>query len=403
MVETLTLSEESKRFLILYTSEYFRSQNFFKEALTTSQKELKADLKHIINSNDHSQVAYKRLVMNLIESGAWVSKSGLDHLWSIFRLPAISPTFTNDDHEKIIESIVSGKKSYYSHEQLFTAVFEELNHHHFDPIYKTSLKFPKLDVTIALIPGFVNELYRMAPFERGVQNICELYGIKFTVMKVHGAKNSKHNAEQIRDQVNKYRSENPDTKFWFIAYSKGGIDALHYLHDHAEETKNYTVGLSTIATPILGNHRTHNKLINILTPKEVIADSFLNKYLKLKKHEVVHPLKKYLSDKYQASWFKKNHKDLPPIFYSSLALESQWYQSHLWMLLAKTFFQSKEKNDGVVDVKDAKFPDYFKSFHLGQIKGHHLIGLRYSNFNQEALIESHIIVLHYLGLLKDDF
>jgi hypothetical protein len=122
--------------------------------------------------------------------------------------------------------------------------------------------------------------------------------------------------------------------------------------------------------------------------------------LKLKKHKVVHPLKKSLSDKYQAQWFKLNHQDLPHIFYSSLALESQWYQSHLWMLLAKIFFNSKESNDGVVDVKDAKFPDYFKSYHLGKIYGHHLIGLRYSNFNQEALIETHIIVLHYLGLLN---
>jgi hypothetical protein len=400
MSNALALSEESKRFLVLYASEYFRSQEFFYDALSTSQKELKDDLDKILGG-DHSSNAYKKLAMNLIESGAWIGKSGLHHLSAIFRLPNLYPEFTNkENHQQIIDSIVTGKKSFYSHEQLFTAVFEELNYHYFDPNYKTKLKFPLVDVTIALVPGVVNELYSKAPFERGVQNICELYGLKYIVLKVHGAKNSKHNAEQIHEQIEEYKKQNPKTKFWFLAYSKGGIDSLHYLRDNNKLSEEHTVGLSTIASPILGNHRTDNKIIKFLTPKELLADSFFNKYLKLKKHKVVHPLKKSLSDKYQAQWFKLNHQDLPHIFYSSLALESQWYQSHLWMLLAKIFFNSKESNDGVVDVKDAKFPDYFKSYHLGKIDGHHLIGLRYSNFNQEALIETHIIVLHYLGLLQ---
>ncbi|MFZ4712966.1 MAG: hypothetical protein ACOYL6_04620 [Bacteriovoracaceae bacterium] len=401
MNEALTLSEESKRFLILYASEYFRSQGFFTEALSTSQKELKEDLNTILAGN-HSSAAYKKLVMNLIESGAWIGKSGLSHLQTIFRLPAIHPEFTNgEEHKAIIQTIVEGKKSFFTHEQLFTAVFEELNYHYFDPNYKTPLKFPLIDVTIALVPGFVHELYSKAPFERGVQNICKLYGMKYIVLKVHGAKNSQYNAEQIHAQIEDYKKENPDTRFWFLAYSKGGIDTLHYMKEHSEVINEHTIGLSTIASPILGNHRTDNKVIKILTPKEFVADSFLNKYLKLKKHKIVHPLKKYLSDKYQGNWFKHHHQELPNIFYSSLALESQWYQSHLWMLMAKVFFNSKENNDGVVDVRDAKFPDYFKSFHLGKIKGHHLIGLRYSNFNQEALVESHIIVLHYLGLLTN--
>jgi hypothetical protein len=86
MTNALAFSEDSKRFLVLYASEYFRSQGFFYDALSTSQKELKDDLDKILGG-DHSSAAYKQLAMNLIESGAWISKSGLHHLSAIFRLP----------------------------------------------------------------------------------------------------------------------------------------------------------------------------------------------------------------------------------------------------------------------------------------------------------------------------
>jgi hypothetical protein len=395
----LYIPDDFKKFLKLYTSEYFRSQGFLNEALETSKSELKSDLNKLLSGEGNS-TDYMKFVMNMVESSVWISKSAFHHASTVFRLPSIYPHFTNSDHKEIIASIISGAKSYYTHEQLFTAVFEELNHHYLDPNYKTLLKFPKIEATIALVPGVVNELYRTAPFERGVQKVCEDYGLNFKVFRVSGSKNAKHNAEFIKDQIQEQLKEEPHKKIWLLAYSKGGIDCLHYLRDNRLFSEDHVIGLSTIASPILGNHRAHNKLINILTPQEMIANSSVGKIFGVKERDVIHPFKKSISHKYQTSWFKRNHKELPKIFYSSLALESQWYQSHLWMMLAKLFFNSKDKNDGVVDVKDARFPDYFKSFHLGEIKGHHLIGLRYSLFNQEALIESHIIVLNYLGLLK---
>lgn len=374
------MSEEAKRFLTLYTSEYFRSQNFLDEALTTSQKELRADLNKILSGDDKSPQAYMRLVMNLIESGVWISKSSWNFLGAVTRIPSLTPEFTNENHHEIIDAVVNHKKSYFSHEQLFTAVFEELNYHHFDPNYKTSLKFPKIESTIALIPGVVNELYRQVPFERGVKNICELYGLKYTVLRVHGAKSSRDNAADLKQLIDDYLQKNPNETLWLIAYSKGGIDALRFLKENKNLAEEKIIGISTIATPIMGNQRARHNLINIISP--------LHK-----------DFQRTLTDKYQTGWFRKSYKDLPKIFYSSLALEAQWYQSHLWMMLAKMFFSSKESNDGVVDVKSAKFPDYFKAYHLGKLKGHHLVGLRYSQFNQEALIESHIIVLNYLELL----
>ena len=69
------------------------------------------------------------------------------------------------------------------------------------------------------------------------------------------------------------------------------------------------------------------------------------------------------------------------------------------MVLAKIVFKSEMTNDGIVDVKDARFPTYFPSYHLGDLEGHHLIAFRSSSFNQKAFIMSHLILLNYLGML----
>lgn len=399
--ENEIISEEFYKFLSLYFSQYYRSKDLFFEAISTSRSELKDDLYKIISSRKIQSKSLLKLSMNFFESGIWVSKSGANHLLSVVNLPKLNFEFSNgSDHDDIINCISLNKKSFYNHEQIFTAVFEELNYHYFDPHYKTKLKFPKINAVLGLIPGFVHEMYRQVPFQRAAENISENYGIQTKILNISGSKNSNHNSEILKNELYRVIESNPDKKIWLLAFSKGGIDALHFLKENVEFSNKHICGLSTIASPILGNHRAHNPLINILTPKELLAKSSLNSYLGLKKHKVIHPLKKSLSPQYQSSWFKRNHENLPEIFYSSLALESQWYQSHFWMFLAKLFFQSKEKNDGVIDVKDAKFPDYFKSYHFGKIKGHHLIGLRYSQFNQEALLESYIISLNYLGLLN---
>ena len=98
----------------------------------------------------------------------------------------------------------------------------------------------------------------------------------------------------------------------------------------------------------------------------------------------------------------KNFSYLPQnLFYSSLALQSDWRDGHVWMILAKLFFQSKNPNDGVVDIKSARYPHYFHGVNLGILNGHHLIGTRTSEFPQEALLEAHIIFKDYYLATKD--
>ena len=104
-----------------------------------------------------------------------------------------------------------------------------------------------------------------------------------------------------------------------------------------------------------------------------------------------------LSSDYQSNWFQNNHKSLPTLgFYTSVALEAEWYESHIWMVLTKLLFQSNESNDGVVDTKNAHFPNYFNGINLGILRGHHLIGTRSSFYTQEALLEAHLVMLDFL-------
>jgi len=103
-----------------------------------------------------------------------------------------------------------------------------------------------------------------------------------------------------------------------------------------------------------------------------------------------------ISQEFQEGWFKENYSFLPKdIFYSALALQSNWKDGHIWMILTKLFFQSKRPNDGIVDIESARYPDYFQGVNLGIIQGHHLVGTRTSDFSQEALLEAHIIFKNY--------
>ena len=112
-------------------------------------------------------------------------------------------------------------------------------------------------------------------------------------------------------------------------------------------------------------------------------------------------MQKSLSKSYRESWFKKHHKSLPQKpFYTALAFQSKWHQSHVWMILTKAFFQSQKQNDGVVDVENAQFPAFFKGINLGVLEGHHLVGSRSSFYDQEALMKAHLIFLNYKKLIK---
>ena len=175
---------------------------------------------------------------------------------------------------------------------------------------------------------------------------------------------------------------------------------LHFLHQHKDWAEKYIAGLSTIASPILGSPHLDTQLfktvkfIQNLSPLEFSQKIISNRDI-LKK-DFLNSLD--LSN--QGSWFHDNYHELPSnCFYTSLGLQAEWYEAHLYMVATKLLFSSSKTNDGVVDIDSAFFPNYFNSINLGVVKGHHLIGARSSSFAQESLIMTHIIFLKYLNLI----
>ena len=104
-----------------------------------------------------------------------------------------------------------------------------------------------------------------------------------------------------------------------------------------------------------------------------------------------------MSESHLDKWFENNFEGFPQkIFYSSLGFASPINKSHVFMRLLKLVSTNPNPNDGVVEEARAHFPHFFPSLNLGTIAAHHLVGLYSSQFDQEALIKSHLIVLDFL-------
>lgn len=370
-----------------------------KNSLKIAADEFKENICHL--AEKPSAKSYLHLWKQSTLSTVWIGKN-IAHLAAGFtNIPQKKALRKTGKKERSLALMIANKKKIdltkHTHEELFASVFHELRLSHNNSKYKSKLICPKINATLVLVPGVFNELFSTPPFERACLNLLNKNKIKYVVAKANGAKSSRHNSKQIRDFLKKYIKDNPNEKLWIFAFSKGGIDSLHFLRDNKDFANKYVVGFSAVASPILGSDHIEHRVISLANS----LDSLLKiPPLKLDKDLVQREFQKSLSTKFQRPWFEKNHKNLPNLFYTSLALESKWHESHFWMIFAKMLINSSNPNDGVVDINDARFPDYFNSIHLGTLGGHHLVGNRSSSFPQEALLEAHIITLNYLGLLK---
>ena len=340
---------------------------------------------------------------DLIGSSTWILHSYLEYLKSFLLFPTKNKDRDDPGHQYVIHAIqnnISIEETHLTPQNVFQSVFKELsfaNKHH---NYTTPLKCPKIKTTIVLISGILNELYKTAAFERGALHLQEHYGIKYYNPIVHGRRGSTHNAHLIKKQLEEYSQKYPDEKFWILAYSKGGIDSLRFLKQNPEFATKYIVGLSTIATPIMGSHHTNHVLMKLLQLFIKVEKMKIYKNFQLEKYLILKNTLYSLSEKFQKKWFQKNSQYLSQsLFYSSLALESEWYKTNIWMLFSKFLLRHNKPNDGMVDTDQAHFPHSFKHLNLGTIDGHHLVGTRSSMFDQETLLQTYIITLHYLGVL----
>lgn len=365
-------------------------EKIFHDSLKISIKEIVRETKGMTSSPNHAQ--FLNLLKVVTNDSAWVGQAFLRHLKQ--KMLKKNQTFAkNSESDLIINAVVNNiPLPGIAPATIFKAIFSELEHSHHNPAFKTALKIPEIKLTIVLISGVLNEIFSTPAFERGAQHLYQKHGIRYIKPKVNGLKASQHNIEVLHTQLTEYIKQNKNEKLWLVAFSKGGIDTLHYIKKYTQFSRKYIKGVSTIASPILGAKNSDHKFI------EFAGAAFSSDRIKKSKEAL--ELKNSLSEKSQKSWFKKNHTFFPrDLFYTSVAFEATWYESHIWMVITKMLFQNASINDGVVEAENALFPNYFHGLSLGILKGHHMIGTRSSYYSQEALLEAHIILLDYLKLL----
>jgi len=385
--------EPLSNYFEVYHARKTYSRSFLKNRLIEAQQDLVEQIKKLIQNPLDPELA--SLLLTTVGSSTSIASSIINYIRAHFTLNFEMTDIHSNEHKSIIQKVAKGlpitNKSY---EDIFKHIVLEREFAHSNKNYKTKLKLESINSTIVLVPGALNELFKGASFERATKKLFSVNHIKYFVAKTSGNKSSTYNSQVLSRKFKSYIKKNPKEKLWVIAFSKGGNDLLHFLKNDATFAKKHLTGVSTIASPILGTSHFNKK-----------TTAFYYKIYK--KIEKIFPMYihgeffNHLKEDYRKQWFMKNHEKLPKnIFYSALALESDWYDSHIYMIIAKAFLSTSQKNDGLVEVKNAQFPDYFNALNLGSVKGHHLVSTNSSSFNQEALIESHIIFLNYLGLIN---
>ncbi len=382
-----------------YRSRIRKSKDVLSYARTTTLEELVFNIQKIKSS--HTKKDFIKSLLSATTSGIWLSRSAFVVLKSFFDIRQLeNQNLKSSRAQDVLASVINNRSIDASDSEIFKTIYTEITHCHLHQDYKTALAVPPTDVTIVLISGVLNEIFSTPAFQRGAENLLDEYNIKHIAPLVDGKKGSRENAILIKKQIDQYMEKNPNEKLWFFCFSKGGVDALHYLKTEGEDLSPNIKGFSFIATPIMGSDHVNHKLLKLVNALSTIPEEVSKRILGKKIDILAKELQKSLSRSYRESWFKKYHKTLPKKpFYTAIAFESKWHQSHVWMMLAKAFFRSNKSNDGVVDVENAQFPNYFEGRNLGVLEGHHLVGSRSSFYDQEALLKSHLIYLNYKKLL----
>jgi hypothetical protein len=382
-----------------YRSRIRKRKDSYNYAKHTSADEIIFNLQKLVKLKGRKDVV--KMVMSISSSSIWLSRSAFTVLKSYFDVSSLENLNMNSERAQDIISGVTNKRTVDGTDQeIFRTIYHELAHSHLVSDYRTPLKVPPTNATIVLVSGVLNEIFSTPAFQRGAESLLNQYKIKHIAPHVDGKKGARENSLALRKQIDEYMEANPDEHLWFFCFSKGGIDTLHYLRSKGEKLSPNIVGFSFIATPIMGSDHVNNKLLKLANSIGKIPETVSKKMLGKQIDVIAIELQKSLSKNFRESWFKRNHKQLPSKpFYTAIAFESKWHQSHVWMMLTKAIFRSQKSNDGVVDVENAQFPYYFKGHNLGVLEGHHLVGSRSSFYDQEALMKAHIIFLNYKKLL----
>lgn len=382
-----------------YRSRIQKRKDVLSYAKHTSAEEIVFNLQKLIKLKDKKDVL--KTVLSITNSSIWLSRSAFTVLKSYFDVSSIDDLDLHTEKaQDIIANVINKRTVDATDQEIFKTIYHELAHSHLVDDYKTSLRMPAVNVTIVLVSGVFNEIFSTPAFKRGAETLLDKYNIKHIAPTVDGKKGARENSLALKKQIEEYMEINPDERLWFFCFSKGGIDTLHYLRSKGEKLSSNIVGFSFIATPIMGSDHINSRLLKMANAIGKVPEAVSKKMLGKEIDLIASELQKSLNKNFRESWFKRNHKLLPSKpFYTAIAFESKWQDSHVWMMLTKALFRSQKSNDGIVDVENAQFPFYFKGTNLGVLEGHHLVGSRSSFYDQEALMQAHIIYLDYKKLL----
>lgn len=382
-----------------YRSRIQKRKDVLSYAKHTSAEEIVFNLQKLIKLKDKKDVL--KTVLSITNSSIWLSRSAFTVLKSYFDVSSIDDLDLHTEKaQDIIANVINKRTVDATDQEIFKTIYHELAHSHLVDDYKTSLRMPSVNVTIVLVSGVFNEIFSTPAFKRGAETLLDKYNIKHIAPTVDGKKGARENSLALKKQIEEYMEINPDERLWFFCFSKGGIDTLHYLRSKGEKLSSNIVGFSFIATPIMGSDHINSRLLKMANAIGKVPEAVSKKMLGKEIDLIASELQKSLNKNFRESWFKRNHKLLPSKpFYTAIAFESKWQDSHVWMMLTKALFRSQKSNDGIVDVENAQFPFYFKGTNLGVLEGHHLVGSRSSFYDQEALMQAHIIYLDYKKLL----
>ena len=392
-----------KKALDRYSARRKRSKIFLKTAKQISAEEITEATQNALANPNPKNLAI--LLRSLTHSSTWLANSYGRYLIGHLDFERVRFKELNSPRVKyILQQIKTNCKidiPKLSNQEIFQTILLERQFAHQHPSHTGFLNAPTLKATVVLVDGVLNEVFSISSFERALRSLKKLSNINYFIPDIHGTKGCHFNANSLRMQLEAYINDHPNEKLWLLGYSKGGLDTLHYLRENTEFAKAHILGISTVASPIIGSEKFNHKLIKLVRSVQQLADTTVYKKVSKNRDLLLKDLMRFLNIENQHPWFVSNSAKLPQeLFYTATALKSEWYESALPMILTKLLFQSDEPNDGIVACSTAQFPDYFSGINLGTVRGHHLVGSRSSYYSQEALIEAHIIFLKYLKVLK---
>jgi hypothetical protein len=381
--------------VLQYRSRIRRKKDFFQYARSTSTSELLHNITQIAQAKNKKDLINPLLTLS--KHSVWIGRTGWHYLSSFLDLRFLeNKNHFNSKAQEILAGVANNRTVEATDNEVFRTIYDELIYSHLHENYKCPINVPKIDMTIVLVSGVFNEIFSTPAFKRGAEKLLDDYKIKHIAPSVSGRKGSKENAKNLKKQIDHYIKNHPEEKLWFFCFSKGGVDTLHYLKAEGETLSKNIIGVSFIATPLLGSEHLNHKLLKLANAVGKAPEIISHKILGKRPDLILTELQNSLSKPYRESWFKRNYKLLPKnLFYTAIAFESGWKDAHVYMIMTKAMFRSKKSNDGIVDVENAQFPNYFNGMNLGVIDGHHLVGSRSSFYDQEALMKSHLIFLRY--------